>query len=969
MKKLFNHSKRPYEELEAYDELAEYENGDMDWDADYAQDVEYAEDADGFYGEDGNYYVQGEDGAYYILGEDGQYYLLEDEEAVEETMADVVPDMADVVAESEADLTWDAEALAEEDAALEADPIMETDAETEDGTYYEEQELFLEIDGTYYMLYDDGEYYPVEEEEYFAALEAAGYYVAEDGTYYAPESEEGAYEADAYYAEEEGDYEEDAYSGRKAPVYYEDARENVFARLWNAFLNMEMMDRVITATGAAVLLLAVVAGGIFVSSKMTDSEQVSALAEVGTQLEGIGVIGEQGLLAVADAEKARIEAAEALQAEKQQSKDYNESDYNKSVVVSMNTISVQKDLKIKFTNKSSGKLIANVPFEVTVTTPDDKTEVWTDDDMDGIIYKKGITPGNYKVVMNRLDNEKYKNYTITSEARAVVVREEIEYKKVDVKDEVKKESEVNVAKEDTKKKETVVESVLEDTVTWVESTAVANTYVEVAKSAIPDPTTLAKSGNFARVSTAAATVTPSASTVKVGGSATVTASYSGKSLTYISWDTDNSGVATVSGSGMTATVTGVGVGSATIIFTAYENVVSGGDIISSTLVQGTCSVTVTSQLGTITLDKTSATVFTTQSTTIAATITNADSSAVVTAESSDTNVATVSVSGTTVTVNGVKEGSATITVKCTQNGQTVQATCAVTVKLHPMQNTTTKLKDTGGNQLYVQDGDSYREAVYADYYNFDKFFVKGNVKYTGWQTLNGKVYFYDASGKKVTGEQVIQGAKYTFDSDGAMITGDGVMGIDVSKWNGTIDWEAVKNSGVSYVIIRCGYRGSSQGALIEDPKFEQNIKGATAAGLKVGVYFFTQAVDVVEAVYEASFVLDQVSNYKISYPIFLDVEASGGRGDKIDKATRTAVCKAFCETIQDAGYTAGIYANKTWLTNKINAGELESYKIWLAQYAATPTYSGKYDLWQYTESGKISGISGNVDLNISYLGY
>ena len=151
--------------------------------------------------------------------------------------------------------------------------------------------------------------------------------------------------------------------------------------------------------------------------------------------------------------------------------------------------------------------------------------------------------------------------------------------------------------------------------------------------------------------------------------------------------------------------------------------------------------------------------------------------------------------------------------------------------------------------------------------------------------------------------------------------------------------------------------------------FEENIKGATKAGLKVGVYFFTQATDEVEAVYEASFVLDRIKNYKISYPVFLDVEASGGRGDKIDKAARTAVCKAFCQTIQNAGYTAGIYANKTWLENRIDTGELGAYKVWLAQYVAEPTYTGRYDMWQYTCTGKISGISGDVDLNLSNLGY
>ena len=129
----------------------------------------------------------------------------------------------------------------------------------------------------------------------------------------------------------------------------------------------------------------------------------------------------------------------------------------------------------------------------------------------------------------------------------------------------------------------------------------------------------------------------------------------------------------------------------------------------------------------------------------------------------------------------------------------------------------------------------------------------------------------DKNGKKVTGEQVIQGAKYNFASDGSLVTGSGTMGIDVSKWNGTIDWNAVKNSGISYVIIRCGYRGSSQGSLIEDPMYKKNIKGATDAGLKVGVYFFTQAITKAEAVEEESMVLELVKNYRISYPIFIDV--------------------------------------------------------------------------------------------------
>ena len=404
-----------------------------------------------------------------------------------------------------------------------------------------------------------------------------------------------------------------------------------------------------------------------------------------------------------------------------------------------------------------------------------------------------------------------------------------------------------------------------------------------------------------------------------------------------------------------------------------QGVAAGDTTVTATVTMGSATKTlnlavkVTAKMA-ITLDKTAVTVYPKSTATVTATVSG---SGTVTASSSDTNIATVSVNGKTITITGVKAGSATITAVYKEGNSEVKATCTVKVGTsNPREDKNTVLKDTSGKELYVSDGNNeYRLAHYADYYTASKFYIKEATRYTGWQTLDGKVYFFKADGNKVTGEQVIQGAKYNFASDGSLVVGSGTMGIDVSKWNGTIDWNAVKNSGVSYVIIRVGYRGSSQGALIEDPKFKTNIKGATAAGIKVGVYFFTQAVDEVEAVQEASMVLDRISGYKISYPVFLDVEGSGGRGDAIDSATRTAVCKAFCNTIKNAGYTPGIYANKTWLSSKMDAGALSGYKIWLAQYAKTPTYTGRYDLWQYRSNGKVSGISGNVDLNLSYLGY
>lgn len=323
-------------------------------------------------------------------------------------------------------------------------------------------------------------------------------------------------------------------------------------------------------------------------------------------------------------------------------------------------------------------------------------------------------------------------------------------------------------------------------------------------------------------------------------------------------------------------------------------------------------------------------------------------------------------------VTGVAEGKVKIRATC-KNNSSISDSMEITVKKAEI-DPAAKLKDKDGNQLYYKKKSTgeYVEATYQDYKERSTFYKKVKVAseylYTGWQTIDGAVYFFGKDNKYVTGDQVIQGAKYSFGSDGKLSKGNGSMGIDVSKWNGSIDWAAVKNSGVSYVIIRCGYRGSSTGALVEDPKFKSNIKGAKAAGLKVGAYFFSQAVNEVEAVEEASMAIDLVKGYGLDYPLFLDVEGSGGRGDAISRDTRTAVCKTFCQTVQNSGISSGVYANKTWFTEKINTGSLTGYKIWLAQYASAPTYTTtRYDMWQYSSKGKVSGISGSVDMNISYM--
>lgn len=200
---------------------------------------------------------------------------------------------------------------------------------------------------------------------------------------------------------------------------------------------------------------------------------------------------------------------------------------------------------------------------------------------------------------------------------------------------------------------------------------------------------------------------------------------------------------------------------------------------------------------------------------------------------------------------------------------------------------------------------------------------------------------------------------------------DARFGIDVSKWNKEIDWAQLRKEGVEFAVIRVGYRGSSSGSLVVDPYFEQNIKGALENGIDVGVYFFTQAVDEREAVEEASIVLSLINGHRVTYPVFIDSEGAGGNGraDNLDVPTRSKVCQAFCETIRSGGYTAGIYASKNWLNNRLDITKFSGDNvIWVAEYSGgnEPTYGGTYGLWQYTSSGRLNGIEGRVDFNLCY---
>ena len=912
--------------------------------------------------------------------------------------------------------------------------------------------------------------------------------------------------------------------------------------------NLTPFDVILVCTGVVLLVGAIVAGSMVLASKNID-EQIQAIVPVGTELSSVGIVGESGLLAMAD---ARLNAAEDSSMEIEDVVYTTESSDEENVQVSVNFESVEKDLKIRFTNAATGQLITGTAFEVTLTSSQGKKLVLVDEDMDGIIYADNIKAGKFEAVITSTDK-----YKFPATAQQVTVKDKVEFVVINVQDEVKSEAQVNVAAEDTQKADAAKEEVkLTDTVEWVESskTLIGGTesYLPVDKSLIQDPSASSRLGTGIYLFDGLSVTLNKGSIDKlyVGSSETLTGTTFTdskeekdnvtKEYTYTTkWESSNPDVAAVDGGKVTAKSAGtatitytvtrktvtttkteqkpieetkteeieiseedykalsdeekakctekkddednlvgyiykktttikkeqdpkietspevIDTGSATCTVKVEAVAISSGTLeitrsadacnvgqtvtvkpsklvytmnnggtetktdgfptiswsssdtsIATVDSNGTVTgvkagkVAITGQITgvqdankkdltikasteitinaaaalTLALDRTEAWIGVNKNTTLVATVTNYKSDSGVTWTTSDKAVATVDEKGV---VTGVKAGSAKITATTKEknaDGKNLTATCVVTVNSDAMNDTTTKLKDKNGNQLYVKNADgSYREAVYADYFTTSEFYMKteGQYAYTGWQTINGKTYFYDKSGKPVTGTQIIQGVTYNFGSDGAIQTSvnGSKFGIDISRHNGKIDWNAVKSSGVDYVIIRCGYRGSSSGALITDQNFQSNIKGATAAGLKVGIYVFSQAVNEVEAVKEASLAVSLAKGYKLTYPIFIDTESSGGRADKIDVATRTAVVNAFCQTVQSAGYQAGIYASKSWFETKLSMGSVGNYRIWLAQYAAAPTYSGRYDMWQYSSKGTISGINGKVDLNLSYLSY
>ena len=514
----------------------------------------------------------------------------------------------------------------------------------------------------------------------------------------------------------------------------------------------------------------------------------------------------------------------------------------KEIPVVLKATSLDKDLKIQIVNQKTGKVITGTAFEVTVTDSAKKTESYTDKDKDGIIYVKSMKPGKCTVSMKASGG-----YSVPTDITADV-KANIEYKAVDVSAEIKSESQINVAKEDsntTGNDSAGTAQTLKDTVEYVES----------------------------------AKTEPKQKVDQWG------------QLVYAKQKLDKYGTP------MYAKI---------ISEPAADHVDSNGDKKCDR-----CGADMTTNT---------------------------------------TPSPSTSPSETPSPSPSPSEPSASEALSTTTPAASVVVRGLMLLKAAPTEKI---VYDTSSAPVY----DTSSDPVYED--------SASGVKYTGWQTIDGATYYFDKNGNKVTGTQVIQGIQYTFSSEGVR---SGTIGIDVSKYQSGINWQKVKNAGINFAIIRCGYRGYGSGVLVQDPKFASHISGAKAAGLRVGIYFFSQAITEAEAVEEASMAVKLANQYGINMPIAIDSEyAAGGRGraDGLSKAERTRITVAFCNTVANSGYKPMVYASKSWFASHLDVSQFGSYRIWVAHYAEKCGYGGRYDIWQNTSKGSVDGVPGNVDMNIS----
>lgn len=577
------------------------------------------------------------------------------------------------------------------------------------------------------------------------------------------------------------------------------------------------------------------------------------------------------------------------------------------VKVVLKSTSVERDLKVKFVDEATGKVITGVNFKMKLTDSSEKATEYSDKDADGIIWVKDIEGGSYLVAMVEMDGY------VAAKTLSAEVKKKIEYKVVEVAEEVKKESEIVVSQEDaefsgTDKDESTSDSkVLQDTVEYVASK-------KEEKSVTTDQQKVDSFGQK---------VYEKQKTDELGQP--MYAKIKSESSNFHK-DEGKDGICDRCGASLGT--------SCTEHVDADENCVCDKckeelphkdedkncecDICKNKLAH-------TDSDGDGVCDNANCWERPSQET--------------------DTDPEEP---GQNLEEQSQPSNELAVRKKQAILGLSIRPVyflrAAAEKQFIEYDTSSAPIYDTSSNPVYE---------------------TKTTTVYYGWQTIDGATYYFDKNGSKVTGQQVIQGVAYTFSSDGVR---SGTIGIDVSKYQTNINWTKIKNAGINFVMIRCGYRGYGSGVLVEDPMYASHIKGAKAAGLRVGVYFFSQAVNEAEAVEEASMAVSLAKKYGINMPIAIDSEyANGGKGraDGLSKSARTTVTKAFCNTVKNAGYTPMVYASKSWFSSHLDVSQLSSYKIWVAHYADKCGYTGRYDIWQNTDKGKVDGYAGYLDMNIS----
>lgn len=738
---------------------------------------------------------------------------------------------------------------------------------------------------------------------------------------------------------------------------------------------IEIKDLILTWLKGMSLKQLILLGSVGVLSVVLIVTSIVMLSSANKEMQVSGMELAEGTEAILLETETITEATEEIEMTEatEETEATEVTEVEEVVKLHMQVVSIEKDLKVKIVDENDN-LVKGQSFLVTITKEgSSKDQQYTDNNKDGIIYVDSISAGTYTVKLHVIEG-----FVIEEDTTTATVKETIEYKKVEIKNEIKSEKEIDASKEDTAEKEVKVEEESKDTLPLLESTVVTT---EIAKENVdltdfPDAEVSTKRNSLKMNKVQASTSKISAKSLLVLGDEKASdedvnvdsiEDEEGKEDIELPESTENTDLPeNTESTELPENAESTELPDNTELPESTENTDTKEET-KEDVVLATAKVTIPKTVKLYPLGKDS-------SKTALVSLKITDKSNIILGwdwKVDNTDVADILVSEDkkSATVFAKNKGEVQLTVNVTYQMNeaetyTDSVTCNVTVADYADKEQ--QIKDTNGNLLYA-DAQANSIATQNGYVNAKKFYA--NPIYTGWQTINGSLYYYTEEHIPATGKQIIGGGKYEFAEDGALIQQEETRGIDVSKWQGKIDWKAVAGAGIDFAIIRCGYRGSSTGALVEDPYFKQNIKGATENGIKVGVYFFTQAITKAEAVEEASMALELVKDYKLQMPIYIDTEGSGGRADSLSKSKRTKIVKAFCETIKNAGYKAGIYASKNWYLNKLDTSDLSYYHIWVAQYNTKCTYEGRYDSWQYSSNGKVPGIKGRVDMNICYTKY